>query len=335
MFSYLSRIVHLGMDAVMCSMMNTVQWRLKHHTVTSEHLEEYLSECEGHDYRSYYATPEENRSLQPPDWQVVGNHLYWNSPLQGAHHENNSVRARLFNSKEGDGSPTMILLHALMSANDFGYRRIAGRLNRRGWNVIFPHLPYHYSRTPSGYANGSLTVTTDLIRNAEALRQSVIELRQLMAWARNRGSTRLAILGTSYGAWVAALTLPLEVTDFTILLQPVTDVSDAVFRNPASRTMSDLLRNNNIHPSTISRHAFLSSPSGIKPLTPVERITVIGGKYDQLSPPESLRLLCDKWGGTRYLEVNQGHFGYSAMRCALTEADLYIDHPPPNPVSFT
>jgi pimeloyl-ACP methyl ester carboxylesterase len=212
-----------------------------------------------------------------------------------------------------------------MSANDLGYRRIANRFNQRGWNVQFPHLPYHYSRRPKGYANGSLAITSDLVRNGETLRQSVIELRQLIGWARQRGSQKIALLATSYGAWVAALTLPLEMTDFTILLQPVVDITHAIFGSPASRMMAGLLKKNGIHGDLIARHAHLSSPLHLTPLTPTDRIAVIGGKYDRLSPVESMKSLCTAWGGARYLEVNQGHFGYHAMHCALAEADRYLD----------
>jgi hypothetical protein len=53
-------------------------------------------------------------------------------------------------------------------------------------------------------------------------------------------------------------------------------------------------------------------------------MTVISGSHDRLSTPKSLKSLCASWGGARYLEVNQGHFGYGAMRCALSEADRYL-----------
>jgi pimeloyl-ACP methyl ester carboxylesterase len=211
-----------------------------------------------------------------------------------------------------------------MSANDFGYRRIAARFNQKGWNVLFPHLPHHYSRTPRDYANGALAISSDLIRNAETIRQAVIELRQLIGWARRRGSRRIALLGTSYGAWIAALTLSLEETDFTILLQPVADVGHATFGSPASRTMASLLRKNGIHREAIDRHAHLSSPDRLTPLTQPERIVVIGGKHDRLSPPDSLRALCSAWGGARYLEVDQGHFGYRAMNLALRETERFL-----------
>jgi len=316
----ITRATHAMMDGIMCTMMNVAQWRLRQHAVTRERLDAYLDHCAQLDHRSYYALPRE----EEVEWRRDGNILTWNSPLQGIYPENNIARAKLYPTQNSQGAPTIILLHALMSANDFGYRRIAARFNQKGVNVLFPHLPYHYSRRPKGYANGALTITSDLVRNAEGLRQSVIELRQLIAWARQRGSRRVALLATSYGAWVAALTIAQEMTDFTILLQPVADVTHATFRSPASRMMASLLKKNGINQESIARHAHLSSPLHMNPLTPTDRITVIGGKHDRLSPSTSMKALCNVWGGAQYLEVAQGHFGYDAMRCALEVADRFL-----------
>jgi len=320
----ISRTLHGAMDAIMCSMMNATQWRLRRHAVTRDRLESYLAACDRLDHRGYYGLPEELRNVPATVWKRDGHHLSWTSPVQGAHPENNTARARLYETTAPEKAPTLVLMHALMSANDFGYRRIASRFNARGWNVLFPHLPYHYSRTPKGHSNGSLTITSDLIRNAETLRQSVIELRQLIRWTRRRGSRRVALLATSYGAWVAALTLSLEETDFSILLQPVADVGHATFGSPASRMMASLLAKNGIRREAIERHAHLSSPDRLRPLTPPHRITVIGGTHDRLSTPESLQALCVAWGNATYREVTQGHFGYGAMRCALAEAEHYL-----------
>lgn len=318
------RLIHAGMDGAMCALMNLSQWRLRRHAVTRERLDDYLRECEEVEATHYYATPSENRTLPPPDWHREGEFLTWTSPLRNEHPENHRARALYFTSDRPGNRPTLILLHALMSASDIGYRRIAARFNARGWNVLFPHLPYHYSRTPRGYANGALTITSDLVRNAEALRQSVIELRQLLGWARENGSPRTALMGTSYGGWVASLTLGLEPVDFALLLQPVADVPHATFGSPASTMMSGLLQKNGIHTRDLDRHAHLSSPSARRPLTPADRIIVIGGTHDRLSPPSSLRSLCESWGGARYLEVEQGHFGYRAMNLALKEAEHYL-----------
>jgi pimeloyl-ACP methyl ester carboxylesterase len=318
-----NHVLHAGMDAAMCALMNLSQWRLRRHAVTRERLERYLAECQTLDAAQYYATQEENRTLPTPEWHLEGSRLTWNSPLRDEYPENHKAMAIYFKSDIPGDRPTLVLLHALMSASDFGYRRIAARFTAQGWNVLFPHLPYHYSRTPRGYATGALTITSDLVRNAETLRQSVIELRQLLGWARANGSPRTALLGTSYGGWVAALAMGFETVDFAVLLQPVADVPHATFRSPASSMMSGLLKKNGIHPEDLERHGHLSSPARRPPLASSGRITVIGGTHDRLSPPESLRSLCVSWGGARYLEVNQGHFGYRAMRCALEETDRY------------
>ncbi len=318
------RTIHAGMDGAMCALMNFSQWHLRSHAVTRERLERYLADCETLQPAGYYATPDENRTLPSPQWHQEGSCLSWNSPLRDEHLENHKAKAIYFKSDISGNRPTLVLLHALMSASDIGYRRIAARFTAKGWNVLFPHLPYHYSRTPRGYANGSLTITSDLIRNAETLRQSVIEVRQLLSWARANGSPRTALMGTSYGGWVASLALGLEPVDFAILLQPVADVIHATFGSPASTMMSGLLKKNGITSGDLARHAHLSSPEMIVPLVTADRIIVIGGSHDRLSPPDSLRSLCERWGGARYLEVEQGHFGYRAMRCALAECDRYL-----------
>ena len=65
------------------------------------------------------------------------------------------------------GAPTVLMLHALASASDKGYRLWARRFNAAGWNACFVHLPYHYSRVPPGYHNGELAITPDLVRTAQ------------------------------------------------------------------------------------------------------------------------------------------------------------------------
>src|SRR5207249_6957852 len=83
---------------------------------------------------------------------------------------------------------------SLMSASSTGYYRWAERFNKFGWNACFIHLPYHFSRVPTGYRNGELAITPDLIRNAEGLRQGVIELRQLMDALRAQGCCEFGVL---------------------------------------------------------------------------------------------------------------------------------------------
>ena len=145
------------------------------------------------------------------------------------------ARADFFSCADGPTAPTLLILHALLSATHIGYRRLAGHFNALGWNACFVHLPYHYSRVPRGYWNGELAITPDLIRNAEGLRQGVIEVRQLISALRGRGSRDFGILGTSYGAWIGALLACVESElRFVALMAPIVNVEHASWESPAS-----------------------------------------------------------------------------------------------------
>jgi hypothetical protein len=156
-----------GLDAVMCALINGIQWRMGHHVCTPHELDLYLSACEPISRDQFYQVK------GMPDVERVRDYLEWRSPLETEFPENQTARARVFLSEMGFRAPTVIFLHALMSANDLGYRRIAAWLNRRGWNATLLHLPYHYSRVPRGYSNGALALTSNLAQNAETLRQAV------------------------------------------------------------------------------------------------------------------------------------------------------------------
>lgn len=156
-------------DAAMCSMMNFLQWRLRGHAVTREDFEAYLMQCGPMTRQEFYFAPD------PVDFSIEGNIWRWRSPVASGFAENDFMRADCYPCAKGDSAPTMLIFHALMSASDIGYRRLAAHLNALGWNVFILHLPYHYTRKPRGYLNGELAITANLIRNGETLRQGVVE----------------------------------------------------------------------------------------------------------------------------------------------------------------
>jgi pimeloyl-ACP methyl ester carboxylesterase len=207
------------------------------------------------------------------------------------------------------------MFHALMSASHIGYRRYAARFNELGWNACFVHLPYHYSRVPRGYWNGELAITADLIRNAEGLRQGVIEARQLMATLRERGCEEFGLLGTSYGGWIGALVAMVERDfRFVALMAPIVNVEHAIWGSPAARFMRRELRRANIDPFLVARHFHLSSPIHNQPLCDAGRVLFVSGEFDLISRPEDVEEVHGKWRGSELLRVPQGHFGYRMLR---------------------
>jgi pimeloyl-ACP methyl ester carboxylesterase len=311
MRTFLERSAAGAMDAVMCAMMNRLQWRLRGQASTREEFEAYLAACEPLTREAFYAAPATHLPVTNHQSPAT---IAWPSPIATGYPENDTARALWFIGPRGPGAPTAIVLHSLMSASDVGYRRLAAWFHARGWNMVFPHLPFHYSRKPRGYSNGALAVTANLPLVAESLRQAVVEIRQILVHLRSHGCQDFGLLGTSYGGWVASLLSFIEPDfRFITLIQPIIDVEHVTWESPAAAAIRRILATRGITEGSSNRHAHLSSPLLGQPLTPAERITIIAGCYDTVTPLSGLRELAAAWNGSQYVEVRQGHFGYAAL----------------------
>jgi len=312
----LDQTLAAAMDTAMCGIMNAMQWRRRDLVCSKARLEEYLTKCESFTREDYYPL------IDAPVIEPVDGWLEWPSPVTSGFVENDHLRVKVYPCAKGPTAPTAFILHALMSASDAGYQKLAQWFNDRGWNAAFPHLPFHYSRKPKGYLNGELAITADLVRNGETLRQCVVELRQLMQWFRLRGSTEFGLIGTSYGGWNAALLSFLEPDlRFLSLIQPIVNVETAIWRNPGAVSMRSLLKAQGVQPSDSIRHAHVSSPMHGTPLCGGDRVILTAGRFDTVSPPHELQALQKLWPGSKLLTVQQGHFGYAALRATMQEIE--------------
>jgi 1-acyl-sn-glycerol-3-phosphate acyltransferase len=307
------RVAASGIDGFLCASINLLHTRHRLNGHSREEMERYVEECERLNAQQYYASPRNNNLVEAlKNGRAT---VDWPSPIETQFAANNIARADFFPSKSGRGAPTVLILHALMSTSPTGYRRCAAHFNELGWNACFLQLPYHYSRVPRGYWNGELAITCDLIRNAEALRQGVTELRQLMSGLRERGSGEFGVLATSYGGWIGALLAMVERDlRFAALMAPIVNIEHAIWESPAARSIRRELRGANIEPSLVARHFHLSSPIHNVPLCDPARVMFVAGEFDSIAPLEQLETIQQKWRGSELLRVRQGHFGYRMMR---------------------
>lgn len=318
MSRFVKRPLSWLVDGTMCNMMHAIQWRRRADACSVDALERYLAECGGQSREQYYRMPPAQRP------SLKNGSIEWDSPRPTGHAENDRVRVRFFPARD-QNAPTVLLLHALMSASDIGYRRLAAWFNANGWSVAFPHLPYHYSRTPRQTWNGELAITADLVRNAEGIRQAVIEMRQLMALLRTRGTREFAIVGTSYGGWTGALLSFLEADfRFIALVQPIVNMDKAVWESPGSAVMRRELRRRGHSRGNTARCEHLVSPLHGHPLCDPSSILLTGGLHDRISPLEDLKLLQSRWSGSSLLQVPQGHFGYAALRETMRQVEPWV-----------
>jgi pimeloyl-ACP methyl ester carboxylesterase len=306
-------------DAFMCASINLLQWRHRLNGESAGEVERYVAACENLTLQDYYSTHD---SGELAHLGSDASTLTWRSPVETKFPANDVARVDCFPCAAGWSAPTLLMLHALMSATDIGYRRLARRFNARGWNACFVHLPYHYSRVPSGYWNGELAITADLVRNAEGLRQGVKEIRQLLHALRNRGCDQFGILGTSYGAWIGALLACVEPDlRFVALMAPIVNVEHAVWQSPAAYFMRRELHRAGIEPQTIARHFHLSSVSHNQPACGAEKVLLVSGEFDMIARPNDIAELHRKWNGSELLTVPQGHFGYRMLRETIARVE--------------
>ena len=307
------RLAATGIDGFLCASINFLHTRHRLNGGSRNEMERYVQDCERLNAQEYYAPPHDDNLAN-----ALGHGhptITWRSPIETQFPANNIASADFFPSEGGRSARTVLILHALMSTSPTGYRRCAAHFNELGWNACFLQLPYHYSRVPRGYWNGELAITCDLIRNAEGLRQGVMELRQLMSALRKRGSGEFGVLATSYGGWIGALLAMVERDlRFAALMAPIVNIEHAIWESPAARSIRRELRGANIEPSLIARHFHLSSPIHNLPLCDSARVLFVAGEFDSIAPLEQLETIQQKWRGSELLRVRQGHFGYRMLR---------------------
>jgi pimeloyl-ACP methyl ester carboxylesterase len=304
-------------DGVSFGFINTLQWRAKGGFNSREAFLSYIGEWEQASPEVYFAVPPD---FPEPDLPDSGT---WShpSPHPTGCAANDHVHLEIWPGPKGWHSPTMFLLHGVMSVSDIGYRLWAKKLNSLGWSAIFFHLPYHYGRRPRGVLSGEMALTANLIRTSEGIRQAVIELRWICAALEKRGVPHIGLWATSYGGWIAGLLLGLESRISTAwLLEPIADVDHAVWESPAAITLRRQASARGIRRQDVARHLRLVCPSQCRPLLNPERILLVGGLFDRIAPVRSLRALHQAWPGSTYAEFRQGHVGYQLMPESLRMA---------------
>jgi len=318
------RVRTTPVDLLLCASINWLHRRHRLNGHSRQEMERYLTACEQLSPQDYYVPPQAIGSNDASDSKPTMNGmrdsgmatLSWRSPIETAFAANNTARVDFFrtDARTWTGAPTVFLLHALMSSSPIGYYRWAAKFNKLGWNACFVHLPYHFSRVPTGYWNGELAITPDLIRNAEGLRQGVIELRQIMESLRGHGCHEFGVLATSYGGWIGAL-LTLVESDFRFvaLMSPIVNIEQAIWQSPAARRIRRELVQANIERALVARHFHLSSPLHGRPVCDLTRILFVTGEFDSIAPPAEIEAIHQTWRGSELLRVRQGHFGHRMM----------------------
>ncbi|HEX4141292.1 MAG TPA: hypothetical protein VHY09_13160 [Candidatus Methylacidiphilales bacterium] len=299
----------LAVDYVSFGLVNLMQARHPLPADFRSRWDAFTAEWAERPVYEFYRLPDDFTLPELPD----RGRLHFRSPFPGEHEPNNTAAFDFFPCKDGWSAPTMLLAHGLMSVSDIGYRMWARRLNARGWNAVFVHLPYHYSRRLPRHFHGEYSVGGELLRTAAGLRQSVVECRAVLQQLRRKGGNLFGAWGTSYGGWIMALLACHEpLLQRLVMVEPILNIENAIWKAPSSVALRAGLRKFGITPEDTAGSMRLVCPGKLRSLLPGHHILAIAGMYDRIAPPAEVEDLAKKWGA-HYACFPQGHVGYTLM----------------------
>jgi len=167
-----------------------------------------------------------------------------------------------------------------------------------GADMIHLDLPFHARRQPSGkLIQGSYYWTADLVRTVEAVRQSILDIRTLVRWARRQGYRRVGVAGVSLGGVLTMLTACAEPDlDFACPIVAHTNLSAALETAPILAAMRrDLIRSNvslNTVSDLMNRVGFARYPLAMDK----ERMLIVAAVDDVYLEPEFVLGDWERWG---------------------------------------
>jgi hypothetical protein len=235
--------------------------------------------------------------------------------------------AQVFEPEGAVNPPTLISLHGIcVESEHWGAAidaiDIAPDLTRKGLRIIRPEGPWHGRRRPAGRFGGEPAMAQGPLGFLKLFSAWGAEVAVLIDWARRRngegGSAPVALGGVSLGALTSQL-VAVAAKDWPAALRP-----DALILIACSENLKDVAFNGSLASliglparlaaqgwteADIARYLPLMEPRGA-PVVPPEKIVMVLGEADDLTPFEGGLALARRWQvppANLFLR-RQGHF---------------------------
>ena len=142
--------------------------------------------------------------FRPPpltDCRLNGDELTFTTPTPTPYPACNTVHCRLF------PAPTIkaaVIVIPQWNADSNSHVALCRILQKLGLTAIRLTLPYHEDRG-LGTKRADHMVSPNIGRTLHAIRQAILEIRQLTSWLHDQGYERVGVAGTSIGSCMAYL----------------------------------------------------------------------------------------------------------------------------------
>ena len=227
-------------------------------------------------------------------------HFTFPTPCPGKVEENNIVYGRLYRCAERwQERPVINLLDGYPSVGyHTAFPLFARRFNRAGFNVATLVAPYNLQRRPRR------PFEWDCLEFARAMAQNVAEIRALTGWLLDEGCPSVALLGFSFGGWLAGLTAcsdaRIACSVLTVPAVRMTRSTPVVWRRV--REALQALRPAHEALDTTRLNLILCTP-----VIPKENILLIEGIHDLFAPRQPIEELWQKWEQPEIWRLPHGH----------------------------
>jgi dienelactone hydrolase len=189
------------------------------------------------------------RALEVLRWQ--SQHVPLSARYQERHNgeyaRNQTASARWMHPRSGPRHRALIYIHGWLEPGPWPeqYFLLPHVYDALEVDVLHIQLPFHGNRNPrSALFHGEFYWSGDLVRSVEAVRQSVIDTRTLVAWLRQQGYDEVGVMGFSMGASIAMVLACFDPTpDYIVPIVGHLQLSDAIENAPIFwRMKTDLER---------------------------------------------------------------------------------------------
>ncbi|HWF54248.1 MAG TPA: hypothetical protein VG223_06460 [Solirubrobacteraceae bacterium] len=246
------------------------------------------------------------------------------------HASNATARAQHWRH-DGPPRPTLIVIHGF-GASPAWFNTLFFSLRdffADGWDILLFTMPFHGGRRGSRAPfNGAEMFAGGFSRMNEAVMQAICDLRVLLGYLRRIGAPRIGVTGLSLGGYAAALLASVDPDlDFAVpnaAVATIPGLIDSWF--PANVGQAILGRVKGLPPELVNEALSVTSPLTYEPRVARERLMVVAGLADRLTPPEQSLMLWEHWGrpelrwfpGSHVLHFQRGAY-LDAMRKLIAD----------------
>lgn len=215
----------------------------------------------------------------------------------------------------------------------------------KGYDVLLYLMPFHGPRRDRLLSlNGLGLFAHGPSHFNEAIAHAVHDFRVFLDYLQASGVERVGVTGLSLGGYMSALLGTIEPRlQVSIPNAPVTDIERLIPRwFPANLGIGIASVLDAIPVREAAAALAVHCPLTYKPVLPMERLMIIGGLGDRLTPPEQIKLLWEHWDrprlhwypGNHILHVNRTAY-LREMRRFMQDADFGPEVPrgPSGPAS--